>query len=110
MTLERCSPEECVFSVEDINIADWKINFKYRQNKDTEKGKFISLIEGESLQVVSIGRCVYFLVTRQFFTGYQHEFRMCMTSADGETVQYHNVIDSIKGELFVLYYLMFLIF
>jgi len=93
-----CSPEKCVFSLEEINIADWEIIFKYRKNTDTEKGEFITLSVGESVQIQSVGRCVYFIVTHQFFTGYQHEFRMCMESADGEIVRYGCEITDLRGK------------
>jgi len=101
--LERCSPEECVFSIEAINISDWDITFEYREKtteEDTENEEFITLNVGENLQIQRVGRCVYFLVTCQLFTGYQYDFQMRMTSADGEIVRYRCEITDLRGEFY----------
>jgi len=93
LTLEWSSTKGCVFSVEDLNIAN-KITFKYRMNTKETKGEF---------KIQTIGKCVYFIVYNEFSTGYHYEFELRSESSNGEIALYGFEILSLRGKLLYLY-------
>ena len=102
LTLERYSTKECVFSVEDTNIADCKITFEYQKNTDKEEEEFISLT---NFQMLPIGKCIYFIVTEKLSTGYHYNFLMSAESANDEIVRYGFENVSSSGEFSFFFFL-----
>ena len=85
-----------------MNVSECTFNFEYIRNDHPKRWHQVNQ---ENLEIQMFENVVYFLVKDDFLTGYTYDFKLAITSKNGEINRFGYNNHSFRGKFWLLMWL-----